>query len=161
MNGLPFFKFYPAQWITGEISLLSSKAQLAFILVMCYYWEQGCKLKTKQIKRIIAEESYIILLDNGIIKSDGENISIKFLDLQLKELVKRHEINVANGRKGGLQTQEINRGLSEASSEAQALRKDKKRKEKIKKDNIIKDKIYTTTDPNLFVDDEIKNLLKK
>ena len=106
-----------------------------------------------------------MLLDHGLIKTNGEEIQITWLDEQFKDRKKQHKTNVENGRKGGLKTQEINRGLSGAladnSSEAKALRKDKIRKEKIKKDNIIKDNINTTTDPNLFVDDEIKNLLKK
>jgi hypothetical protein len=165
MKELPYFKFYPAQWITGNISFLNYEEQGAFMKACCFYWSQECKLNKMQLKRIIPEESYNMLLDNGLIKTNGEEIQITWLDEQFKDRKKQHKTNVENGRKGGLKTQENNRGLSEAladnSSEAQALRKDKKRKEKIKKDNIIKDKIYTTTDPNLFVDDEIKNLLKK
>ena len=101
MKELPYFKFYPSQWITGNISFLTFEEQGAFMKACCFYWAQECKLKTQQVKRIIPEELYNSLLDNGLIKSDGEFIIISWLDEQLEERQKRHKANVKNGRKGG------------------------------------------------------------
>jgi hypothetical protein len=35
---LPYFKFYPGEWLTGDITLLDESAQGAFILLCCHYW---------------------------------------------------------------------------------------------------------------------------
>ena len=67
MKELPYFKFYPSQWITGNISFLTFEEQGAFMKACCFYWAQECKLKTQQVKRIIKEELYNSLLDNGLI----------------------------------------------------------------------------------------------
>lgn len=159
MKELPYFKFYPAQWITGNISFLSYEEQGAFMKLCCYYWSQECKLSKIQLQRIIPE-SYKTLLEFNLIKIDDElNIIISWLDEQHKERKKQHKINVKNGRKGGKISASIRannkQGLSHTSSHPQAL----------KKDNIIKDNIKENntlfTDPNLKVDDDLKNILSK
>ena len=165
MKELPYFKFYPSQWITGNISFLTFEEQGAFMKACCFYWAQECKLKTQQVKRIIPEELYNSLLDNGLIKSDGEFIIISWLDEQLEERQKRHKANVKNGRKGGKISAELratNQARVEHGSSVAVehdssikIRKDKKRKEKIKEDNIRKDNI----DPSLSTKG-IKEFLK-
>ena len=167
MKELPYFKFYPSQWITGNISFLTFEEQGAFMKACSFYWAQECKLKTQQVKRIIPEELYNSLLDNGLIKSDGEFIIISWLDEQLEERQKRHKANVKNGRKGGKISAEL-RATNQARVEGGSsvgvehgssikIRKDKIRKEKIK--GVVGEKQFT--DPNLQVDDELKNILSK
>jgi len=159
MKELPYFKFYPAQWITGNISFLSYEEQGAFMKLCCYYWSQECKLSKLQLQKIIPE-SYKTLLEFNLIKVDDDlNIIISWLYEQYKERKKQHKTNVKNGRKGGKISASIRannkQGSSDALSGAQALRKDNIIKDKIKKDNTL------FTDPNLKVDNELKNLLKK
>ena len=159
MKQLPWFKFYPAQWITGNISFLSFEEQGAFMKVCCYYWSQECKLTKLQLQKIIPER-YKTLLEFNLIKVDDDlNIIISWLDEQYKERKKQHKTNVKNGRKGGKISASIRannkQGLTHALSGAQALRKDNIIKDKIKKDNTL------FTDPNLKVDNELKNLLSK
>ena len=107
------------------------------------------------------------MLDNGLIKSDGEYINISWLDEQLEERKKRHEANVKNGKKGGKISAEL-RATNQARVEGGSsvgvehgssikIRKDKKRKEKIK--GVVGEKQFT--DPNLKVDNQLKNLLTK
>ena len=36
MKELPYFKFYPNQWITGSISFMDLDVQGAFMKVCCY-----------------------------------------------------------------------------------------------------------------------------
>jgi len=135
MKELPYFKFYPNQWITGSISFMDLDVQGAFLKVCCYYWSKECKVTRNQIKSLIPKQ-WSLLLDCELFKIEDDNIKIKWLDEQHKERLAEHKRNVANGRKGGLST-------------AKALRKDKKRKDNYDNDNLLK------------VSDEVKKLLEK
>ena len=121
MKELPYFKFYPNQWITGSISFMDLDVQGAFIKVCCYYWSKECNVTRKQIKTLIPKQ-WSALVDSELFKINNETISIKWLDEQYQERLKEHKRNVLNGRKGGL-------------SRAKALRKDKIRKDKYSNDN--------------------------
>ena len=135
MKELPYFKFYPNQWITGSISFMDLDVQGAFLKVCCYYWSKECEVTRNQIKSLIPKQ-WSLLLDCELFKIEDDNIKIKWLDEQHKERLAEHKRNVANGRKGGLST-------------AKALRKDKKRKDNYDNDNLLK------------VSDEVKKLLEK
>ena len=127
MKELPYFKFYPNQWLTGTISFLDYEQQGAFMKVCCYYWSKECKVPFEQYKSIIPNY-YKGLIHFGIVKQKGKNIIIDWLDEQLKERKVAHKKRVTAGRKGGKQS----------SSNAQALRKDKIRKDKYENDNLLK-----------------------
>ena len=135
MKELPYFKFYPNQWITGSISFMDLDVQGAFLKVCCYYWSKECNVTRTQIKSLIPKQ-WSLLLDCELFKIEEDNIKIKWLDEQHKERLAEHKRNVSNGRKGGLIT-------------AKALRKDKKRKDNYENDNLLK------------VSDEVKKLLEK
>lgn len=135
MKELPYFKFYPNQWITGSISFMDLDVQGAFLKVCCYYWSKECEVTRNQIKSLIPKQ-WSLLLDCELFKIEDDNIKIKWLDEQHKERLAEHKRNVANGRKGGLST-------------AKALRKDKIRKDNYDNDNLLK------------VNDEVKKLLEK
>jgi hypothetical protein len=115
MKELPYFKFYPNQWITGRG---------AFMKVCCYYWSKECKVTRKQIETLIPKQ-WSTLVDAELFKIEEETISIKWLDEQYKQRLVEHKRNVSNGKKGGL-------------SRAQALRKDKIRKDNYANDNLLK-----------------------
>ena len=133
MKELPYFKFYPNQWITGSISFMDLDVQGAFMKVCCYYWSKECNVTRKQIKALIPKQ-WSALVDAELFKIENEVISIKWLDEQYQERLKEHKRNVLNGRKGGL-------------SRAKALRKEEKRKDKYANDNLLK------------VNDEVQKLL--
>jgi len=124
MKELPYFKFYPNQWITGSISFMDLDVQGAFMKVCCYYWSKECNVTRKQIKTLIPKQ-WSTLLDAELFKIEEEAISIKWLDEQYQQRLVEHKRNVSNGKKGGL-------------SRAQALRKEKKRKDKYADDNLLK-----------------------
>ena len=124
MKELPYFKFYPNQWITGSIMFMDLDVQGAFMKICCYYWSKECNVSREQIKSLVPKQ-WSKLLDTQLLKTEGDNIKIKWLDEQYAERLKEHKRNVSNGKKGGL-------------SRAKALRKDK-----IKKDNT--DPYLTTT----------------
>ena len=119
MIGLPYFKFFPNQWVTGTIAFQDFNVQGAFMKVCCFYWSKGCKVSDKELKAITGTY-YNTLIDTNLIKVVNKEIKIKWLDEQLEERTKAHNKRVEAGRKGGKQ----------CSSKAIALRK-----EKIKKDN--------------------------
>ena len=119
MIELPYFKFFPNQWLTGTIAFQDFDVQGAFMKVCCFYWSKGCKVSDKELKAITGTY-YNTLIDTNLIKVVNKKIKIKWLDEQLEERTKAHNKRVEAGRKGGKQ----------CSSKAIALRK-----EKIKKDN--------------------------
>lgn len=131
MIDLPYFKFFPNQWITGTVSFMKLDVQGAFIKTCCFYWSKGCEVPRDQLKTIIPDH-YNILLKSNLIKVKDDKICIQWLDEQFEERKTAHLKRVSAGRKGGKQS----------STNAQALRKDKIKKEKIKdkydNDNLLK-----------------------
>lgn len=132
MKELPYFKFYPNQWITGSIAFMKLDIQGAFIKACCFYWSKGCEVTEEQLKSIIPEH-YKLLMRNNLFKVEDNKIRIKWLDEQLDERILSHKKRVEAGRKGGKVTQN-----KQSLSNAQALKEEKKRK-----DN--KDPYLTTT----------------
>jgi len=124
MKELPYFKFYPNQWITGSIIFMDLDVQGAFMKICCYYWSKECNVSRDQVKTLVPHQ-WSKLLDSELLKIEDDNIRIKWLDEQYKERLKEHKRNVSNGRKGGL-------------SRAKALRKDNIRKDKYENDNLLK-----------------------
>ena len=99
---LPYFQFEPAEYLTGDISFCSLSAQGLFINICSYYWQRECNLtKDQLLRRLDYEDEFNELLDEGVIDLDGENIRIKFLDIQFFNATKQSEINSVNGSKGG------------------------------------------------------------
>ena len=123
MKELPYFKFYPNQWITGSIMFMKLDVQGAFMKICCYYWSKECNVSREQIKSLVPDH-WSKLLDSQLLKIDKDKIRIKWLDEQYAERLKEHKRNVSNGRKGGL-------------SRAKALRKEEIRKDKYKSDNVL------------------------
>lgn len=142
---LPYFKFEPAEYLTKDISFCSLQAQGLFINVCAYYWQRGCKLtKTQLLKRLNFEQELNELIDEGVIDIKNENISIKFLDTQLKEVVEKSKTNSVNGSKGGRPKKpkqnpiksEIKPNENRNESESKGIRLDKIREEEIREEKI-------------------------
>jgi hypothetical protein len=147
MIELPYFKFFPSQWVTGDINYISYELQGAFIQACCHYWSKECDMDyNKLIMRI--DKKYIDQLIELKLITNNKKITIKFMDEQHKERQMAHKLRVKNGRKGGNATAKLKQG----SSNTTALRKDKIKKEKIKKDNYANDNL-------LKVSDDVKKLL--
>ena len=123
MKELPYFKFFPNQWITGSVMFMDLDVQGAFMKICCYYWSKECNVSREQIKSLVPDH-WSKLLDSQLLKIDNDKIKIKWLDEQYAERLKEHKRNVSNGRKVGL-------------SRAKALRNDNIRKDKYKGDNVL------------------------
>jgi len=124
MIELPYFKFFPNQWLTGTIAFQKIEVQGAFIRVCCFYWSKGCKVSDQELKAITGA-NYNILLETKLIKCVKNKIVIKWLDEQHKERTKAHSKRVEAGSKGGNATAK----LQQSYSNTQALRKDKIKKD--------------------------------
>ena len=99
---LPYFKFEPAEYLTKDISFCSLSAQGLFINICSYYWQRNCELtKDQLLRRLNNEKELNELVKEGAIDLIGNDISIKFLDLQLQEVEIKSKTNKANGSKGG------------------------------------------------------------
>lgn len=102
---LPFYKFYPTEWLLGKISRETIEIQITFLKVSCWYWQKDCDItyddiifyEDEKLVKIVIEKGYIILGKSG-------KINIKFLDEQKLEHKKRNKLKKENGRKGGLKS---------------------------------------------------------
>lgn len=99
---LPYFKFNVSEWNDGDVTLCSMAAQGLFINLCSLYWSQEgnlslekCKRRYKDCNTPVWEELTI----EGIIKVDGDQITIRFLDEQFEERQKLSETNAKNVRK--------------------------------------------------------------
>ena len=103
MKELPWFKFFPNQWLTGSISFQDFCLQGAFIKICCYYWSKECKVSFEQYKTILPQH-YKELIDKGMVKHKRNKVAIDWLDEQLKDRKEAHKKRVDAGRKGGKKT---------------------------------------------------------
>ena len=117
--------------------------QGAFMKICCYYWSKECNVSRDQIKSLVPKH-WSDLIDKNLLKVDGDQIRIKWLDEQYEERKEAHIKRVNAGRKGGKTTQN-----KQSSSNAKALRKDKIIKDKYANDNVLR------------VSDEVIKLLNK
>ena len=102
MKELPYFRFTCQEWDSGDISLESDTVKGLFITVCSYYWSQNCTVLHAKLTRKFPRKTATVtkLLNQGIIKLDGDYIRISFLDKQLAELDKKHNILSEAGKKG-------------------------------------------------------------
>ena len=108
-NELPYFKFFPNDWILGEITLLDYGVQGIFTNICAIYWSRGCDLSVDKLGKRIRDDgkpglsrALSQLKNEGIIEVNEEGvIRIKFLDEQYMNLESTHRKRSAAGRKGG------------------------------------------------------------
>ena len=105
MKELPFFKFYPDQWMIGDITLEGYDAQGVFINLCSYYWKRGANAialrKLKQRFANVSDDTWQSLIDCGVLSiDDNEQVRIAFLDEQKSEILKEEKKLSEAGRKG-------------------------------------------------------------
>lgn len=99
-KGFPYFKFFPTEWMTGDIVYESFEVQGLFINICALYWQRDGKVSLDDIKKRFKSNSLKELTDRFFSVSDGF-ISISFLDEQLKEAGHISSTNSQNGKLGG------------------------------------------------------------
>lgn len=151
---LPFFKFYPTEWLLGRISRESNINQIAFIKIVCMYWHNDCELFQSEILHLTTKERVKDLSKKGYIELNYNvdfndyNIFIKFLDEQKIELNDARTKRVVAGRKGGLKTQAKLKELDKTKT---------KNKNKTKLDYI--NEVVNNPDPNQRLNIEVATKL--
>ena len=124
-EGLPYFKFYVAEWSNGKIAVEDFQVQGIFINICAYYWTRNGNVKFSELEKkfpkikrkycrvlfeneIIKIENETKIFENGAKKNENETkknknekITISFLDEQLTEREKISKQNSANGKLGG------------------------------------------------------------
>lgn len=125
MSDLPWYKFYPDEWLLGNIQYCSDAAQLLFINAVSLYWRNGCQLTVKELRKRCkyraekCQKCVKELLDDGLICVKDDNISIKFLDEQMSQRNNISIVNADNGRLGGIA--KAKRPLSETEANGKHL----------------------------------------
>lgn len=100
-KGLPYFKFFPTEWMAGDISFESYELQGLFISICALYWQKGGDLSVQDVEKRYKVATAINSLSERFFNVENGKISISFLDEQLTERGHVSVINKANGSKGG------------------------------------------------------------
>ena len=82
---LPFFKFIPDKWISGDITTCSMEAQGVFANLCAFYWKRNADVDLQWVHKRFENypEELEELIDKDIFQiSQGGKISILFLDEQ-------------------------------------------------------------------------------
>ena len=89
MKELPYFKFFPDEWMNGDVTLLSEDLQGIYLKICCYYWKRNCDMtvtKLKQRYNTVITEQWDELFLSGVLKQGlNDRLIIKWLDLQWSE----------------------------------------------------------------------------
>jgi hypothetical protein len=137
---LPYFKYFPAEWMKGDITLCSMSAQGLFINICTFYWMKDCNMSLTSVQQRFAQCSTELkeLFDCDVLKVDeSDNIIIEFLDEQMNEFDEIREKRSRAGKKSG-ESRRLNTG---STSVQQKLNYKDKDEDKIKED---KDKGFET-----------------
>lgn len=100
-KGLPYFKFTPSEWLTGDICFEDLEAQGLFINICAWYWQRDGVLSIDDINKRYNKPTALISLSNRFFNVQNNLISIEFLDEQLEERKHISKTNSKNGSKGG------------------------------------------------------------
>jgi len=82
---LPFFKFVPAEWISGDITTCSMEAQGVFTNLVAFYWKRDCIMTLVDVQKRFEnypEELEELMEKDVFLASSSGEIHIKFLDEQ-------------------------------------------------------------------------------
>lgn len=134
---LPYYKFHVSEWINGNITLEDFYVQGVFINICAFYWFKSGNLTLTELKRRLSKAkptAFDSLIESGLIKLNGDNLSITFLDEQIKERDTQSVVNRANGALGGRPKKTETKptgfiSLTETKANQKAIREEKKREE--------------------------------
>jgi hypothetical protein len=136
-----WYKHSPSDWLAGRISRKSFEVQGAFIHICQLYWVKHGQFTAHQASLEIGKDLLQKLIESEIIKTEGDEIRIEFLDLQMEDLNRLSERRREAGRKGGEVKGQASAKQNQASAkqtEADKIRLDKIREEEITNKEEIK-----------------------
>lgn len=129
---LPYFKFQPSEWVTGDITLCSMEAQGLFINLCSFYWIKDCSISLANAQQRFS--NYLASLEElqskQIYKVDSnDKIIIDFLDEQMQKF---SDISAKRSKSGGIRTQaNAKQMLSKCKANANILRDREREREDI------------------------------
>jgi hypothetical protein len=100
-KNFPYFKFFPTEWMTGDIVFECLDTQGLFINICALYWQRNADLTLEDINKRFKNPLQLANLTDRFISVNDNKISINFLDEQLLEAGHISKINSENGSKGG------------------------------------------------------------
>ena len=100
-KGLPYFKFTPTEWLTGDICYESFEVQGLFINICALYWQRDGQITLEDIERRYKKPTALDSLLGRFLSVNDGLITICFLDEQFAERNHISATNSANGSKGG------------------------------------------------------------
>jgi hypothetical protein len=130
---LPFFKFEPSEWDSGNIQICSREVKGLFIDLCALYWNRVGELPYALALQKLCNGSTDALqelIDNQIIQVIEGNIFIEFLEEQLLEFG-----NVSEKRRNAAKKRWLDANALQMQSKSNAIREDKRREEKIRGDS--------------------------
>jgi hypothetical protein len=133
---LPYFKFEPGAWDTGNIQLCTHEQKGVFIDLCALYWQRLSDLPYKlAVQKVCGGNATALdsLYADKIIDIQDGFICIDFLNEQLGEFENTGKINSENAKKGWIKRKNAN--PMRPHSDPNAIREEKSKGEKIKKDN--------------------------
>lgn len=142
---LPYFKFIISEWNDGDVTLCSLEAQGLFINLCSLYWSQEGDLSLSKSKRRFSgcnATAWDELINDHVIKIDGDNIVINFLDEQFEERGKLSTTNAQNASKGWEKRKKDATALRphsngiKVASNIEEKRREEKKKEENRKEEI-------------------------
>ena len=136
-KGLPYFKFTPSEWLTGDICFEDLEVQGLFINICAWYWQRDGNLKISDIERRYNKPTALHSLYDRFLNVENDTIQIVFLDEQLIDRNHISKTNSMNGGKGGRpKTKGIKptafNSLSETKANEKPIRKEEEEEEEDK-----------------------------
>jgi hypothetical protein len=140
-KGLPYFKFTPSEWLTGDICFEDLEVQGLFINICAWYWQRDGNLKISDIEKRYNKPTALNSLYDRFLNVENDTIQIVFLDEQLIDRNHISKTNSFNGSKGGRpKTKEIKptafNSLTESKPNENPIRKEEEKKKK-RKESVI------------------------
>jgi hypothetical protein len=140
-KGLPYFKFTPTEWLTGDICYEDFEVQGLFINICALYWQRDGKLSVEDINRRYKKPTAFDLLIGRFISVIDGLITIDFLDEQLHERGHQSVVNSANGKLGGRpktkgKKPNANRNESEEKAKKRQQEEEEEKEKELNKNNI-------------------------
>lgn len=145
---LPYFKFEPSQWDTGNIQMCSQESKGVFIDICSIYWQRLGELPYKlALQKVCGGNATALtsLCNEGVIKVIEDMICIDFLNEQLVEFENTSSVNSKNAREGW-EKRRKNATAMRPHSKRNAIREEEIREDKMKVDEKKEDKKIISRD---------------
>ena len=136
-----WYKHSPSDWLAGRISRKSFELQGAFIHICQLYWVKHGQFTAHQASLEIGKDLLNKLVEAEIIKTEGDEIRIEFLDLQMEDLNRLIERRREAGRKGGEVKSQASAKQTEASAKQNQASAKQTEADKIRLDEIRREEI--------------------